>query len=330
DPTGNTTLDGENNKQLLYFYQDDDVTVSNLSIVNGYGDFGGGIFMESMSNPMFVNVRFEDNNANYGGGAYLGFNTSPNFSNCTFYDNSVTGFGGGFISSASSPTITNSLFNGNHADVYGGAVAFQNSFEAYLTHCTIDGNTADAGGAGMYIDMMSSVNITGSIIRDDIYTEGYLRSANFSFSNVLGGATGTGNIDIDPLFNDEANRDFTLATGSPCIDAANPSEALESGSDGIASYPAQGTTLADMGAFGGVLATDWTVPETPVNFTISIGNNQANLSWDPVESADCYFIYYSDTPDGIYVKISTPINATVWSDPLSLSTRYYKVKAFRY
>ena len=50
-----------------------------------------------------------------------------------------------------------------------------------------------------------------------------------TYSDVMGGWSGTGNIDADPLFVDPLNGDFHLghfATGqasdSPCIDAGDP------------------------------------------------------------------------------------------------------------
>jgi hypothetical protein len=58
------------------------------------------------------------------------------------------------------------------------------------------------------------------------------------YSDVEGGHPGTGNIDADPLFWNMAGGDFHLLQDSPCIDAGNPSSALDP--DG---------TRADMGAF---------------------------------------------------------------------------------
>ncbi len=41
------------------------------------------------------------------------------------------------------------------------------------------------------------------------------------FSDVQGGWEGQGNIDADPLFDDPDNDNYRLASGSPCIDAAD-------------------------------------------------------------------------------------------------------------
>lgn len=43
-----------------------------------------------------------------------------------------------------------------------------------------------------------------------------------SYSNVQGGAAGTGNFDADPLFVDVPNRDYHLRVGSPCFAAGDP------------------------------------------------------------------------------------------------------------
>lgn len=48
---------------------------------------------------------------------------------------------------------------------------------------------------------------------------------NTEYSNVSGGAAGTGNIDADPLWNDQPNGDWTLNSSSPCIDAGDGDEA---------------------------------------------------------------------------------------------------------
>ena len=67
------------------------------------------------------------------------------------------------------------------------------------------------------------------------------------FSNVLGGWPGEGNIDVDPDFVSRAERNFRLASSSPCIDAGDPGAELDP--DG---------SRADMGAMPST--TDPTTP----------------------------------------------------------------------
>ena len=54
---------------------------------------------------------------------------------------------------------------------------------------------------------------------DEIFTNS--GAPTFTFSDVQGGFTGTGNIDADPMFVDPDNGDYRLAAGSPCIDAGD-------------------------------------------------------------------------------------------------------------
>ncbi|MFO7896645.1 MAG: hypothetical protein R6U84_06920, partial [Candidatus Cloacimonadales bacterium] len=56
----------------------------------------------------------------------------------------------------------------------------------------------------------------------------YFLIASTSYSNIEGGLTGTGNIDLAPLFTAAASGDYTLQENSPCIDAGDPNGALDS------------------------------------------------------------------------------------------------------
>ena len=69
-------------------------------------------------------------------------------------------------------------------------------------------------------------------------TDNYTGANNVSYSNIGGGWFGIGNIDLDPLFLDPANGDFSLQPTSPCIDSGDPNS--QEDPDG---------TRADMGAF---------------------------------------------------------------------------------
>jgi len=67
---------------------------------------------------------------------------------------------------------------------------------------------------------------------------------------------GDGNISNDPLFVDAENGDFHLQTGSPCIDAGDPS----STANDACFPPGMGTPRNDMGAYGGPYNCKWEIP----------------------------------------------------------------------
>jgi len=90
---------------------------------------------------------------------------------------------------------------------------------------------------------------------------GILGSATSTYSDIQGGWTGEGNIDEDPLFVGTGNHPFSLLEDSPCIDAGNPDPIYYDPEDptnpGYALYPAMGTIINDMGAYGGPNAIGW-------------------------------------------------------------------------
>jgi hypothetical protein len=91
------------------------------------------------------------------------------------------------------------------------------------------------------------------------------------------GFTGEGNIDHDPLLENEEN--FILSSTSPCIDAGNPNTTYYDPEDpnnpGFALYPARGYVINDMGVYGGHLSTcfqstsveNYSVPKFEINLS---------------------------------------------------------------
>ncbi len=188
--------------------------VTNCSFIGNTGFAGGGMSNGSgvahSSSPVVTNCIFAGNAvATMGGGMYNRMESNPTVTNCTFYANStVFGGGGGMSNLISSPTVTNCTFYANLAGGApgGGGISNSSSGVPTLSNCIVWGNVAPDGS-----------QIFGSPI--------------VTYSDVEGGFSGTGNIDVDPVFvdpdgaDDDPNtfddNDYRLAVGSPCIDAAD-------------------------------------------------------------------------------------------------------------
>src|SRR5581483_10423409 len=97
-------------------------TISNLRIVNGRDDDGGGI-------------------------GIVDCNTTVNLVAVSVLGNVTTdGDGGGILVDCATLTVTNSLIRGNHADADGGGLAAVEDAVVTLTGTTVRGNSADSGG----------------------------------------------------------------------------------------------------------------------------------------------------------------------------------------
>ncbi len=181
----------------------------------------------------------------YGGdaGAVGLYNTNAIISKNTFEKNTSYRQGGAIRIVESVFHINNNIFAKDTAR-YGGAVSIyspsQSVTESNIINNTFINNYSSSSGGGIYIDS-TQVNVLNSIFwgnspnQVDTCRGG---SINIKYSDVQGGATGTGNIDADPLFSDTL---YHLSAGSPCIDSGNP-DPLYNDPDG---------SRNDMGAYGG-------------------------------------------------------------------------------
>jgi hypothetical protein len=158
-------------------------------------------------------------------------------------------------------SAVDTLFVGN--EVFEQALPFLmeeggGAYGAALLRCTLRGNLATFGGAAASstIDRCTIVanearqlaggvhgagTIVSSIVRDNL--QGELGGAGgtspiVSYSNILGGAPGPGNFDLDPRFFGPLAHDYHLAPGSPCVDAGDPSAFDPDGSRAdVGAYP---------------------------------------------------------------------------------------------
>ncbi|MFC2005974.1 right-handed parallel beta-helix repeat-containing protein [Chloroflexota bacterium] len=186
---------------------------------NSAGKYGGGLYSYDESSPRLTDCTFTENSAGkYGGAIWNTHLSAPTMTNCTFTGNSAL-WGGAMGNSYSSPTLTNCTFAINSAE-YAGSI-YNGASSPTLTNCTFNGNSADYCG-GIANSAGSLPVVTNCILYGDtlpeITTGG---GANVTYSDVEGGYSGTGNINVDPSFVDVTIRDFHLQLDSPCIDAGN-------------------------------------------------------------------------------------------------------------
>lgn len=162
------------------------------------GGCGGGVY-NTFSSPTLSNLFITDNSATGGGaGMYNDRSGSPTIMNVRVAGNAP----GGIFNYISSPTLTNVAISGNSGQA--GLANIDDSSPA-LVNVTITGNDAAGGTGGMINANSSSPTIRNSIVWGNAGAADLENFTNDSvavitYSDIGGGYTGTGNMDVDPLF----------------------------------------------------------------------------------------------------------------------------------
>jgi hypothetical protein len=222
--------------------------VSGIIHNNHSTDNGGGICITQDVLATFNGLELYSNSAELGGGIFM-FGCSAEFQDAFISGNSAVKGGGIYLGGNANLSVGFAVISYNAAGQYGGGIA--NEFSNMIANrCTFAFNSADISGGGLHYQIESNVNntITNSVIWQNYSGEIISSFAQpiVTFSDVMGGYPGEGNIDADPLFEDPVNNNFQLTWAgypvvseftSPCIDSGNP-----------ASEPDPDLTIADMGA----------------------------------------------------------------------------------
>jgi len=190
------------------------------------GGAGGGIYTDKATGVIIGN-RIVGNAAPSGGGVYASFGAVL-ISGNTIVDNQATNTsgsqpGGGGLHVHTADIVSN-VIAGNTAQGYGGGVA--NHEAGRFMNNTVCDNSATKAGGGYYTWSTAPPPIVNAVFWDNTCTTspeiggGTLPSV--TWSDVKGGWSGTGNVNVDPQFADSAGRDYHLRHGSPCATAGNP------------------------------------------------------------------------------------------------------------
>jgi hypothetical protein len=199
---------------------------------------GGALWLTGAGTITVSNSTFLGNFATAGdGGGTLATGALALFSGSTFAGNQAAGGGGGLCGFGL--RAVNSTFDGNQA-AHGGGIWF-NSGTNTIANVTIAGNTATGPSGGGGVLGSAHPSVRNSIVAGNTATTGPdcgggMTSAGYnllgdgtgcSVTAVTGDQVGTGAAPIDPLLaalagNGGPTQTRALQTGSPAIDAGNP------------------------------------------------------------------------------------------------------------
>jgi hypothetical protein len=243
----------------------------NSKIAGNSGANGAGISVDSASLTLENCVVSANVASNYGGGIHLSGLGNVTVLNSLLKTNSANGAGGGGMHVASGEAlVTNSTITGNvgrygsgldaagadasltavgcvltqgfaTSDGLGAGAYAWSGAQLTLESCTIAGNIQSLGGGGVAVAQGGIATLHNCIA----WNNGTVNLLNLgvnpgtltaTYSDIAGGFEGDGNIDADPMFVSIA--DFRLTSGSPALDAGDPTNPFDS--DG---------TAIEMGAF---------------------------------------------------------------------------------
>ncbi len=210
-------------------------------------DDGGCIHIGAGCSATVERCEFEENRADHGA-AILSSGTGTRIQNCIFRNN-LNGFGPAIHCWNDRDTvITNSIFTSSSSSQVPelAPILCENSSPVF-ENCTIAFNRASSQVAGV----MASDG-TRPVFRNCIlWNQGEEFSGGgkpiVEFCCVEGGYRGETSFDFNPGFADDPNYLLALRSDSLCIDAGDP----ETSFNDACLPPGKGTSLNDIGAYGG-------------------------------------------------------------------------------
>jgi len=236
DGGGVITISGGHNWHVFYVETGTGLTLKNLTVADGRGGSGAGIYVFSDGRLTLVNTNFVGNQASFIGGAIVS-NGPLTITGGLFYSNTAN-LNGGALDNDALAKISGATFLSNTSGTRGGAIdnlssgilevvlsrlqgniaqgpggAIYNLGILSLAQDTLANNSAQAGSLGggladfgTFADINSSTFVNniafggGGVVLSD--TQVYLEDTTFSANSSLGGAGAlieTGQVHIDNI-----------------------------------------------------------------------------------------------------------------------------------
>jgi len=214
--------------------------------------YGGGLYVTA-GNPVLIDCTLKENTAVFGGAlACLG--GAASLGNSTISGNHALLLGGGAYMQDGNLDLVNALIVGNSAglaEAVGSSAIYTLNGSLSLQDCTVADNVGSQGQAIAGFVWGSPVTDTIQVTHSILYNGGSEISVNdasivtVAYSDIQGGWTGTGNLNVDPKFVDPGqfsiegewiDGDYRLQSASPCINKGNqawlPTDVLDLDRDG--------------------------------------------------------------------------------------------------
>jgi len=212
------------------------------------GGLGGGVYVGNHASPVMKNVTIDDNHATLrGGGVCVDSGSNPSFVNVIVSgnrypegeeDRSGSGIA---VMDYSNVTLTNVTISDHSPLTDGGIVEIERGSQATIANSILWNDSSPEISMGDH----STISVICSDIQEGM--NGIIAGVNTTVNWLAG------NIHQDPLFTNTTF--YYLSENSPCIDSGHPDAFFYDVEDpehpGYARWPALGSIQNDMGAYGG-------------------------------------------------------------------------------
>ncbi len=262
---------------------------------NGAATTGGAVAVVAGGQLALDDCDFTANRARAGGGAVHVQSGAITATGGTWRDNiTVTGNGGAVWSEAGTLSLRNVCVSGNTAAGLGGGVVGMGLSGGAIEHCVFHGNQAPQGGGFLVLtvgDFAARHNVVQGNAGGGMMASGAgaVSDYNVCWQNTPSdylSAPGPHDRVADPRLTAPQAGDFALGLHSPALDAGDPDASCED-PDG---------SPADVGAFGGPLATPVAPPAVTGGRLTSLAGGAWRVHWDPSPAADiASYVVYRDT-----------------------------------